>query len=129
MAARKENEAALDAIIAEAVRHRDQVELERELQAAGVAACRVNKAFALADDPGLRHFGFFQEIERPVTGCHPQKTWPFRFPSIDASHKRPAPLLGEHNAEVLRELAGLTDQEIRSLAEKRIIGESPLAAV
>ncbi len=128
-AARKDNEAALDAIIAEAVRSRDQAELERELQAAGVAGCRVNKAFALMDDPGLRHFGFFQEIERPVTGRHPQKTWPFRFPSIDASHKRPAPLLGEHNAEVLKELAGLTEPEIRGLAEKRIIGESPLAAV
>lgn len=126
-AARKEHEAVLDAFIAEAVRDRDLFALERDLQAAGVPACRVNKAFELPEDPGLVHFGFFQQIDRPVTGTHPQKTWPFRFSSIDASHKGPAPLLGQHNEEVLCGLAGLTDAEILGLAEIGVIAETPAA--
>ncbi|MCH8949979.1 MAG: CoA transferase, partial [Chloroflexi bacterium] len=126
--ARKENESALDAAISEAVAERDGSELERELQAAGVMACRVIRGFDLPEDAGLRHIGFFQEIDREITGKHWFKTWPFRFSSIDASHKRQPALLGEHNGEVLRDLLGLTDAEIVTLEEQQVIGTAPLGA-
>ncbi len=123
--ARKRNEAALDVAVSDAVRELDQVKLEGGLQAAGVAACRVNKGFELPDDEGLRHIGFFQHLDRKITGAHPQKTWPFHFSGIDASHKRAAPLLGEHNAEVLAELAGFSPADIEQLQDQRVIGEVP----
>ncbi len=124
--ARKQNEAALDAQIAEATRGREPEALERELQAAGVKALRVAKTHLLIDDPNLQQIGFFQTLTRPLTGTHPQKTWPFRFSSIDASHKRPAPLLGEHNAEVIGGLAGVPGEELSRLREQRIIGSTPV---
>lgn len=127
--ARKQNEAALDTAVSDAVRELDQEQLEYGLQAAGVAACRVNKGFELPDDEGLRHIGFFQYLERKVTGSHPQKTWPFRFSGIDASHKRAAPLLGEHNAEVLAELAGLSSVDVDRLRGQRVIGNAPAGMV
>lgn len=125
-AARKANEEALDAVIAAAVRDRNVVALERDLQAAGVKACRVSKPFDLPEDEGLQHIGFFQRLTRPVTGTHPYKTWPFRFSSIDASHKRPAPLLGEHNREVLTGLLGLSAEELAHLEEEQVIGDTPI---
>ena len=124
--ARKENEPALDAAISDLVKEKDAAELERELQAAGVKACRVIKAHELAEDEGLRSIGFFQEIEREITGTHMFKTWPFRFSSIDSSHKRQPALLGEHNHEVLTTLLGLTEEEIQRLEETRVIGTEPL---
>jgi len=129
IAARKENEAALDEAISAAVAERSGVELERKLQDAGVAACHVVKSFDLADDPGLDHIGFFQQLERAITGTQSFKLWPFRFSSIDASHKRQPPTLGEHNTEVLRDLLGLTDDEIAQLEAEQVIGTQPLGAV
>ena len=39
----------------------------------------------------------------------------------------PAPDLGEHNRTVLRELLGLSDEEIEVLLLTEVIGESPLS--
>ena len=123
---RKENEGALDEAVAGAIASREASELERRLQAAGVKGCRVVKAYRLVDDVGLRHAGFFQTMEREASGMHTYKTWPFRFSSIDVSHKRPPPLLGEHNVEVLSGELGLSRQEIARLEEEHVIGWAPL---
>ena len=122
VASRKENEAALDAAISEAVKDADGVALERRLQAAGVKACRVVKAYDLPNDVGLQHIGFFREMTRAITGTHPQKQWPFRFSGLDASHKRPAPVQGEHNAEVLKTLGGVSDADFERLEAEGVIG-------
>jgi len=124
VAARKQNEAPLDAAIAEAVKERDGGDLERELQAAGAKARRVVKSHALPEDEGLVDVGFFQELTRPVSGTHWQKKWPFRFTGIDASHRRPAPVMGEHTAEVLREFLGLSNEDVDRLEAAGVIGGS-----
>ena len=50
-------------------------------------------------------------------------TFPFRLPG-DAGpvHRRPAPLLGEHNAEVFGDLLGLPRRGARALAAAGVIG-------
>ena len=124
--ARKTNEAALDAAVAAAVRDSDLRALERELQAAGVRGCRVTKPYQLTEDEGLEHIGFFQTLTREVTGTNPYKTFPFRFSTFDMKHRRPAPLLGEHNEEILAEELGLSADEIAALAEAEVIGTEPI---
>jgi crotonobetainyl-CoA:carnitine CoA-transferase CaiB-like acyl-CoA transferase len=124
--ARKGNEAALDAAISEAVKDQDAVALEQQLQRAGVAACHVAKGFDLVSDPGLQHIDFFQEMTRKITETQSFKTWPFRFSSIDSSHKTEPPLLGEHNHEVLSGLLGLSDDEIAQLEKDQVTGTEPL---
>lgn len=127
VAARKRNETTLDEQIAAAVKERDAGELERALQAAGVKAARIVKGYALPEDPNLRHIGFFTELTRELTGTHPFKTWPFRFTDIDTSHKRPPPLLGEHNREVLTSV-GVSDEELARLEREGVIGSALPAA-
>jgi crotonobetainyl-CoA:carnitine CoA-transferase CaiB-like acyl-CoA transferase len=124
--ARKGYESALDEVIATAVRERDGRNLERELQAAGVRACRVMKAYRMPDDENLARFGFVQTMEREVSGTLPYKTWPFRFDNIDTNHRQPPPLLGQHNVEVLRDVLGLTNEEIDRLAAEQVIGWEPI---
>jgi crotonobetainyl-CoA:carnitine CoA-transferase CaiB-like acyl-CoA transferase len=129
MAARKDNEAALDAAVVEAVKERDGGELERELQGVGVKACRVVRSYALPEDQGLVHLGFFQELTRPITETNWQKKFPFRFSDIDTTHRRPAPVLSEHTAEVVKELLGLSNAEIERLEAAGVIGGSVKAFV
>ena len=122
---RKANEEDLDAIVADAVREREPLELEAALQAVGVAGCRVTPPHRLTEDVGLRHFGFFQELTREVTGTHLYKTFPFRFSGFPAAHRSTAPLLGEHNREVLSELLGLGEEELDALEAAGEIGTTP----
>ncbi|MEX2159377.1 MAG: CoA transferase [Dehalococcoidia bacterium] len=125
---RKQHEDALEEMIARACAERDGTELEQTLQAAGVKACRVVKGYRLAEDAGLQHAGLFERLQRDVSGEHPYKRWPFRFSGIDTTHKRPPPLLGEHNDDVLSELPGLSQAELTRLREARVIGDEPLGA-
>jgi crotonobetainyl-CoA:carnitine CoA-transferase CaiB-like acyl-CoA transferase len=125
-AARKQHEEELDELLNVALADRDGLEVERALQDAGVAACRVVKPYDLPDDPGLQHLRFFQELSRETMGPQLYKTWPFWFEDVDLSHKRPSPQLGKHNAEVLTELLGLSADEIDELAREQVIGNAPL---
>jgi crotonobetainyl-CoA:carnitine CoA-transferase CaiB-like acyl-CoA transferase len=126
VATRKANEPALDAAVGEALREREPRALERQLQAAGVMACRVAKPYLLTEDEGLRHIGFFQTLTREVTGTNPYKTFPFRFSTFDLKHRRPAPLLGEHNREILTTLLGLSDADVDRLEQAQVIGDTPI---
>jgi crotonobetainyl-CoA:carnitine CoA-transferase CaiB-like acyl-CoA transferase len=51
--------------------------------------------------------------------------FPFRASGTPASIRRPAPLLGEHTAEVLREVLDLPPAEITRLAEAGAIALGP----
>jgi crotonobetainyl-CoA:carnitine CoA-transferase CaiB-like acyl-CoA transferase len=51
--------------------------------------------------------------------------FPFRASAKPASIRRPAPLLGEHTAEVLAEVLGLAPAEIARLAEAGAIALAP----
>ena len=49
---------------------------------------------------------------------------PFRFASVDHWLERAAPVLGQHNAEVLAEL-GYGPEEIEALTAEKVIGDWP----
>jgi crotonobetainyl-CoA:carnitine CoA-transferase CaiB-like acyl-CoA transferase len=58
----------------------------------------------LANCPQLEVRGFYQEVDHPVIG---KIRVPFRMWNMSAGPatcRRPAPLLGQHNSEVLAEL-------------------------
>lgn len=50
---------------------------------------------------------------------------PFRFASVERWIQRPAPALGQHDHELLREL-GYGDAEIAQLEADRVIGTRPI---
>jgi crotonobetainyl-CoA:carnitine CoA-transferase CaiB-like acyl-CoA transferase len=65
------------------------------------------------------------DVARAVTGAARHGTLPIRFSGgPDRFHRRPAPLLGEHNDEVLRAL-GLSDDELAELEDHGVIGRTP----
>jgi crotonobetainyl-CoA:carnitine CoA-transferase CaiB-like acyl-CoA transferase len=65
------------------------------------------------------------DAEHPVTGRYKTIPHPVRFLHHPASVRRPAPLVGQHTVEVLREV-GLTEAEIAALQAHCITGRHTL---
>lgn len=107
--------AALDAYLAEWTRHQTPEDVTQRLQAAGVAAAPVYSAAALYQDPHLRARGFFIEVEHPVVGRRPLMRLPWLTDPAPNGRYWAAPRLGEHTEVVLRDLLGLTAEEIAAL--------------
>jgi crotonobetainyl-CoA:carnitine CoA-transferase CaiB-like acyl-CoA transferase len=64
--------------------------------------------------------------DHPVAGAIPVPGMPYRWSGIDHWIRTPSPTLGQHNHEVLSEVLGLDDAEIRRLEEQQVIGTRPL---
>ena len=63
---------------------------------------------------------FFVDIDHPVVGAHKYCDAPFKMSRTPWKSVR-APLLGEHNEEVLGDLLGYATDEIRGLREEGVI--------
>jgi crotonobetainyl-CoA:carnitine CoA-transferase CaiB-like acyl-CoA transferase len=91
----------------------------------GVPVAKVMQPHRQPELPQLAARGFFEDVDHPVNPRTPHSTLPFtssRGPG--RVHVHPAPLLGQHNHEVLSEL-GLSDQDIDELESQGVIGDSP----
>ena len=69
-------------------------------------------------DPHLLAQSFFRATEHPTEGQIREMAIPSRWSGATLEVVRPAPRLGEHSREVLKE-AGLTDREIDNLIKAR----------
>ncbi len=115
---------AIDEHLAAWCRERQADEIVDALWGAGVPVGRVMQPHEQPDLEQLQHRKFFEELDHPVIGPSSYAGLPFRSSrGPDRYHRRAAPLLGEHNHELLRDL-GLTVAEIDSLEAAGIIGRS-----
>jgi crotonobetainyl-CoA:carnitine CoA-transferase CaiB-like acyl-CoA transferase len=96
-----------------------------ELLARGVPAAPVADPRASSLHPQHAARGFFEEVEHPVVGRQPVPTVPFRYASVAHWIRRPAPTLGQHNGEILRDLLGLSAAELAALEAAGVIGTRP----
>ena len=62
-------------------------------------------------DPQIAHRGVFFEMDHPVIGRARFEGNPFTFSRTTPDNWRSAPLLGEDNAYVFKEIVGLDDDE------------------
>ena len=122
--ARKAHEEALDALIAEWTRNRDAQELMRTLQAAGVPAGVVQTNRDVIEDPQLAHRGHFVYLDHPEVGRHPVQRSEFHLTAAAPEHRSPAPLLGQHTAQVCRDILGMSDAEIAALMQEGVLEDS-----
>jgi len=119
-ASRKENEDALDALIAAWTREWDANELMQALQGAGVEAMVVNSIGDIFSDPQFAHRKIWRHLPHAELGEFDYEAPPYIL-SESPSELRPSPLLGEHNRKVYGEILGMSDEEIEELTKQGVI--------
>jgi crotonobetainyl-CoA:carnitine CoA-transferase CaiB-like acyl-CoA transferase len=116
---------AIDREIQAWAANRELHETVAGLLAAGVPAAPVVDPRATSFHPQMRARRFFEEPDHPIVGRHPTPTAPFRWEGAECWLTRPAPTLGQHNREILSQMLGVSDEELRSFEERKIIGTRP----
>ena len=108
---RLSNQDQLDALIGGWTRNQQAEALMRTLQAAGVPAGVVQTPEDLRNDPQLGHRGHFWMLDHPTMGRRAYDGPSFRLSETPARLHKAAPLLGEDNEYVWKNVAGLGDEE------------------
>ncbi|MDT5018048.1 MAG: hypothetical protein QOD39_4208, partial [Mycobacterium sp.] len=91
----------------------------------GVPVAKVMQPHRQTELPQLAARGFFEDVGHPVNARTRHSTLPFTFSrGPERVHVQSAPLLGQHNHELLSAL-GLTDDEIADLQVQGVIGNAP----
>jgi crotonobetainyl-CoA:carnitine CoA-transferase CaiB-like acyl-CoA transferase len=123
---RSRHVAALYALIAECVRGDTTANWLARLKAADIPCGPVNALGVLPADEQLAAVDFFPVSEHPSEGRIRSVRPPVRFGAADCRLRRPAPRLGEHSREILREL-GIAEAAIEDLFARRIaIAAAPM---
>ncbi|VBA42590.1 CaiB/BaiF CoA transferase family protein [Mycobacterium attenuatum] len=92
---------------------------------AGVPVAKVMQPHRQPELAQLTARGFFEVLDHPVNGPVRLSSMPMRFSGGPCRfHTAPAPLLGQHNRELLTEL-GLPAAEIAELEADGVIGRAP----
>ncbi|MEZ0366666.1 CaiB/BaiF CoA transferase family protein [Mycobacterium sp. pUA109] len=104
---------------------RSRDEIVDTLWPAGVPVAKVLQPHRQTELEQLTFRGFFENVDHPVNATAPHSTVPMRLSGgADRFHRAPAPLLGQHNHELLAEL-GLSAAEIAELETDGVIGSAP----
>ena len=124
-ASRYKNRDALDRVIAEWTKSRNSQEAMPLLQGAGVRAGAVLSAPELLADPHLAARGFFQTISHPEAGRYPVPGMHFKLSGTPGAIRTPAPVLGQHNRLILKEILGRDEGEVAVLERDRVVATTP----
>ena len=119
---RGEHQDDLYPLIESWTRERTPYEVTTSLQNGGIAAAPVLDTGEMMADPHMVQRGFVNWVDHPETGRRPITTLSWSVDGERPTNIRHAPLLGEHNQYVLRELLRLPEQEVQRLIDSGVVG-------
>jgi crotonobetainyl-CoA:carnitine CoA-transferase CaiB-like acyl-CoA transferase len=127
---RRAREDDFDARIASWCETRPTDEIVARLSGAGVPCEPVVRAHEHDQLEPVRWRELFERVDHPVTGPADVIGAPFRFANGPRRHHRAhAPLLGEHNRDVLTRVLRLSDDEVDQLEADGVIGDVVVGGV
>jgi benzylsuccinate CoA-transferase BbsF subunit len=118
---RQRNLEELDRLVSAWTINLSNYEVMDILQKAGVAATPCLDLMERFSDPHYAERGTHLQVEHPATGIDIIAGIPFKLSGTPGEVRRPAPMLGQHNNYVFRELLGRTESEIAQLVEEKVI--------
>jgi len=125
LAHRTTEEAALDAVISNWTSTQVAEILMLTLQQAGIPAAACLGSQQLLENPHFQDREFWQWRKRAVVGDQPNPSAPYTINGERVVISAPAPTLGQHNNEVLKDLLGLDNDRLAELEAEGIIGTRP----
>jgi formyl-CoA transferase len=96
-------------------------EVEKRFVDQDLVAAPVNEFPEVFSDPQVLHNEMVIEAEHPVAGKVKMVGFPVKLSDTPATCRTPPPLLGEQNEEVLKDILGMSDEQITELYEKDVI--------
>jgi crotonobetainyl-CoA:carnitine CoA-transferase CaiB-like acyl-CoA transferase len=109
-------------MLAEVLKTRRVAQWYADFDAAGVPSGPINNFAEVFADPQIVHREMLIHMPHPTIGETPQVANPVRFSAAPIQYQRPPPLLGEHTADVLRELLHMDEPGIDGLRQRKVIG-------
>jgi benzylsuccinate CoA-transferase BbsF subunit len=108
---RRQSGQELQKIITAWTAERTAPEVMALLQDAGIASGVVQSCEDLFEDPQVAHRNYFKVLDHAEMGEHPYLSTSYTLSDTPSDVRSSAPLLGEHNEFVLRELLGLSEED------------------
>ncbi|MDG2114043.1 MAG: CoA transferase, partial [Actinomycetota bacterium] len=115
-------EAQLDELVSAWTADQPAGDVDAALQAAGIAAHRVQNADECFSDPQLVHRGHWMTVEHSIHDHMVVEAPRFQLSATPHVVTRSGPSLGEHNDHILREVLGYDDERVVELAIAGAIG-------
>ena len=118
---RTENQPELSAILTAELVKKTTAEWIGICEKADIPYSRINNIKEICEDPVIRHRNMLVTVDQPGVGPVRIAGSPIRLSETPGEVRSPAPLLGEHSAEVLREVLGYTTERIEALKAEGVI--------
>jgi crotonobetainyl-CoA:carnitine CoA-transferase CaiB-like acyl-CoA transferase len=85
----------------------------------------INSIDQLIDHPQVKARGSIVEMAHPRAGPVRVVGVPVRLSRTPGAVRSPSPRLGEHSAQTLREVLGLSEDQVTRLIAERIVQQAP----
>lgn len=115
------NRAELIPLIRQATVFKTTAQWVSELESAGVPCGPINDLAQVFSDPHVQARGLAMSLPHALGGSVPQVASPIRMSATPVEYRHAPPLLGEHTAEVLERVLGLSTPEVVRLRRAGVL--------
>jgi len=120
-AARTKNQKQLKAILDDVFPSKNVDKWIELLEGAGIPCGPINTVDRVLSDPQVQARNMIVDIEHPIAGHLKMPGLPIKLSGTPGAVEKPAPLLGQHTEEILKDLLGLDAGQVAELRAKKIL--------
>lgn len=117
---RCKNRDALVPLVQDLLKQLTSGEILAKMNAIGIPCAPVLTVGEMMQDPHVKERGMIVEMEYPCFGKIKVPNIAFRLSKSPGAIKRPAPVVGQHTVEILKEV-GYSEEQIKELLAKKVV--------
>ena len=118
---RTEHHAELEPILIKAFKTRTTSEWLKDLEEVGIPCGPINTIPQAVADPQIAHREMIQDVTHDIAGTIAISNTPVRMSRSESGIKGPPPNMGQHTADVLGELLGMSEADVEALESQGVV--------